>query len=32
MFNKFTPPPEKDAVYEIVWKNIGQTDRLQMTI
>jgi hypothetical protein len=26
------PPPEKDAVNEIVWKNIGRTDRLQMTI
>jgi len=31
MFND-SPPPENRAVYEIMWKNIVETDRPQMTI
>jgi hypothetical protein len=30
MFNKFFP--ENRAVYEIMWKNMIETDRPQMTI
>jgi len=26
------PPPENRAVYEIIWKNMLEPDRLQMTI
>jgi hypothetical protein len=28
----FPPPPESRAVYELMWKNVVQPDRPQMTI
>ena len=31
VFNTF-PPPEKRAVYEIMWKNTAEPDRPHMTI
>jgi hypothetical protein len=30
--NSPSPPPEKLAVYELVWKNIAETDGPEMSI
>jgi hypothetical protein len=32
MFSNSPPLPENLAVYEIIWKNIVETERPQMTI
>ena len=32
MFSNLPPPPENGAVYEIMWKNVVEPDRLQLTI
>jgi len=31
-FKKIPPPPDNRAVYEIIWKNVVQAYRRQMTI
>jgi hypothetical protein len=32
MLNNSPPPPENPAVYEIMWKNVVEPGRRQMTI